>query len=334
MIALYAHASGAIIGARDTQEDSHLCTVVERVVTQPSAPGAIEATVSELLVVVCDGMGGHAAGEIASAVAARTFAETYERLVVAGAGAPSDKTRPLTPGSQGAPGSGSPVPVTFEPAEGARPLRADDPLLGALLAANQAIQQSAARKAERRGMGCTLVAATFTATGVRWISVGDSLIFRHQKSGMERLNEDHSMAPILDDLAHRGLMDRYEAQSSPRRHQLRAALTGGALDLVDLRDNELPLREGDWILMATDGLESLSERNISDLVRQHGQEGADRLVDALLVNTERVNDPTQDNTTIVAIQARSGDGDVGQTVRTAPVTRTQPLGAHFAGSSS
>ncbi len=345
MIALYAHASGSILGARETQEDSHLCTVIERIVSQPSAPGAEEALVSELLVVVCDGMGGHAAGEVASQIAARTFASTYERLVTGADGASG-----VPAGADGVgrskPESGTSAAESaeivaidaavggeqealfdamFESIAGARPLRRDDPLLRALLAANAAVGEATRIDPDLRGMGCTLVAATFSATGVRWVSVGDSLLYRQAGQQLERLNEDHSMAPVLDDLAHRGLMDRYEARMSPRRHQLRSAITGHGLEMVDLRDHELSLNEGDWVLVATDGLETLSEDHICGLVSANAAETADTLVDTLLVQTQNANEPGQDNTTIVAVQARSGDVAVGQTMRTLP--RTQPRDA-------
>ena len=47
-------------------------------------------------------------------------------------------------------------------------------------------------------MGSTLVGTAFGASGVEWVSVGDSPLFLFRRGEVAVLNEDHSLAPELD----------------------------------------------------------------------------------------------------------------------------------------
>jgi protein phosphatase len=175
-----------------------------------------------LLIALADGMGGHSSGEIASKLA-----------VDAGTKA-------------------------FLSAEGSVAER----LSRACQAANAAIAEERARNPQLNGMGSTLVLAAVDAEGVQWVSVGDSPLWRWRKGGLQRLNRDHSMAPVLDEMAERGEISREQAASDPRRGHLRSALTGGELSLIDASGGPVAVGKGDSIVVASDGLLALSPRSV------------------------------------------------------------------------
>ena len=215
-----------------------------------------------LLAVLADGMGGHAGGAEASRTACEGFLAAYE-------------------GGDGAPRSR---------------------LAGALDASNRAISAALQRDRGLEGMGCTLVGAAFTPDGLSWVSVGDSPLYLFRQDRLYQLNEDHSLAPVLDRLAARGEMSVAEAETHPRRHFLRAALTGQSIELVDLSPAVLPLRAGDWVVIASDGIEVLSHSELADILAGHAGEGPQALAGAILSAIEAKADPNQDNATVMAVQ--------------------------------
>jgi protein phosphatase len=119
----------------------------------------------EHLFVVADGMGGHAAGEVASAIAVETLLHTFR--------------------SKQFPGK----PVAD------RPRRADE-LVRSIEAANRAIFEQAKANPEQDGMGTTIVAARFAPTRQRvYIAhAGDSRCYRLRDGEFTMLTRDHTMA--------------------------------------------------------------------------------------------------------------------------------------------
>ena len=285
MIEHYAHASHAIKGGREYQEDSCLFGLVGRQMHSDEAVAGDGA----LIAVLADGMGGHVGGAEASRIACQAFQSR------------------------------------FEASEGAY----RDRLGLSLDAANAAIGAGVANDPTLDGMGCTLIGAFFDAEGVQWVSVGDSPLYLFREGGIFRLNDDHSMAPLLDDLANRGLMDRREARESPRRHQLRSALTGRPMELVDLPENGVLLQDGDWVIVASDGLDTLTDRELEAVLAEHRSDAPEELAQALIAAVEAVGDPFQDNTTVMAIKpipsSLSSSDRENETVRTVPLTwRNRP----------
>lgn len=226
--------------------------------------------VGELVAVLADGMGGHVAGAIASRTACHAFVATYSE----------------TPG---------PHSVKFA---------------ASLDAANTSIARQVARQKSLEGMGCTLVAVSFGPTGVRWISVGDSPLFLFRGQSLYQLNEDHSLAPVLDRLAAVGELSAEEAENHPRRHFLRSALTGADIELVDLTDHCLPLEPGDLVVIASDGIETLSHKLLADLLAANRGTTPDGVVAALIDAIVRADHPHQDNATIMVVRPEF----VGETV--------------------
>ena len=115
------------------------------------------------------------------------------------------------------------------------------------------------RAEDRRyaGMGCTLVACVrHRRRGAYWIRWATPPLWCLRSDGdgggMDRLNADHSMRPVLDELVRLGRMTSEEAGGGAAQ-QLRSALTGEDLTLVDDPAAPVRLGIGDRILLASDG---------------------------------------------------------------------------------
>ncbi len=220
------------------------------------------ANATRLVAVLADGMGGHTGGALASRMVCDSFISAYAGL------------------------------------NGSRHER----LRKALLSANEAIASKVMANPILSGMGTTLVAAVFADTGVEWVSVGDSPLFLYRRGEIAHLNEDHSLAPELDRLAAMGRMTVEEAKADPRRHMLRSAVTGEDLDLVDLSRHPLVLEPGDYVILASDGVQTLETTEIERIVTAYAKDGADAVASALIRAVEAVRDPYQDNTTVIAVR--------------------------------
>ena len=108
------------------------------------------------LIVLSDGMGGHAAGALASRIAAEGFLASFTALKA--------RSAPL-----------------------------EDALMTALHDANDRIGYIQQAAPDAAGMGATLVAAYLDGAGLRWVSVGDSPLWVWRAGQLRRLNEDHSL---------------------------------------------------------------------------------------------------------------------------------------------
>jgi serine/threonine protein phosphatase PrpC len=213
-----------------------------------------------LAAVLADGMGGHAGGAVASEVASTRFLDGF---------------------------------VAAEGDERSR--------LGvALDLANVALAERAAGRPELRGMGCTLIGASFGPAGLDWISVGDSPLYLVRGADILRLNADHSLAPELDRLAAEGRISWDRARMDHRRHVLRSALMGSEIELIDASEAPQPLQPGDVVVLASDGIHTIPEAEIARLVG--AAETPDAAAEALLAAVSAVGDPHQDNTTVVVVR--------------------------------
>lgn len=202
-----------------------------------------------LLVVLADGMGGHAAGEVASELAVATIASTfYQPHLACEADMAADKTP-----------------------EAARRL-----YMG-FLAADQAIRQASQHDPEQEGMGCTCIAAAVCGNTFTLAHVGDTRAYLIQPTadardkddrslgGIRQLTADHSFAA---ELVRAGLLAEKEADHSPRRHIVTRAL-GGQLEraacIPDVQSGRL--HPGDILALCCDGLWSLvSAEQIATMV--------------------------------------------------------------------
>lgn len=229
----------------------------------PFAPAAGQERAGEFVAILADGMGGHAGGALAS----RTVCEAFANA--------------------------------FASADGDNHAR----LIAALTAANDAIASKVDENPALSGMGSTLIGVVFSKDGAQWVSVGDSPLMLYRRGEIALLNEDHSLAPELDRMAAAGQISLEEARRDPRRHMLRSAVTGEDIDLVDVSRRPLPIEPGDYVILASDGLQTLEAGEVERIVAAYAKDGAKAVADALIRAVEAVRDPHQDNATVVAVRA-------------------------------
>ena len=212
-----------------------------------------------LLFVLADGMGGHAGAADVAHLAVTRFREFVNNDV-------------------------GPLALRLQPA---------------LAGTNTAIAISAVRDESLKGAGCTLVAAALEDRTLSWISVGDSSLLLFRKGRLNRLNADHSMRPVFSKLVAAGRLSARTASQNPRRHVLRSALTGGEIRLTSSSEEPLVLLPGDCIILASDGLETLSSRTIADILMRTTGMSSLAIVKRLLKATRAARNRHQDNTTII-----------------------------------
>jgi protein phosphatase len=217
---------------------------------------------SGLLVVLADGMGGHRAGERASELAVKNCT------------------------------------AKFHETKGTIANRLDQ----GLNAANASIAADLERDFSLDGMGTTLLAAAVTDTGLQWISVGDSPLYLWRDGKLSRLNEDHSLRPVLKQLAEQGATID-PAESSRSKNVLRAALTGREIALIDRSRRPFELHRGDMIIAATDGIHSLNEETMPDICAETAALDASIAAGKFIDAIRHASHPKQDNTTIAIVKA-------------------------------
>src|SRR5664280_1713058 len=171
--------------------------------------------------VVCDGMGGHAAGEIASQIAVDTLLAYFREH------APKVEDNAFL----------DDAPV------GARLLAE------AVKKANDAILDYAEEHKNTTGMGTTLVAARFSDGVFSIANVGDSRIYLFREGQLLQLTEDHS---LVMEQVRRGMLTLEEAKRSSAQNIITRALGTDERTLPDL--GEFPAQEGDILLLTTDGV--------------------------------------------------------------------------------
>lgn len=150
--------------------------------------------------VVCDGMGGAKAGNIASLVAVETFVEALQN---------------------GAQGEEEPPAVLAKAAE----------------AANAAVYHRACTEPDCRGMGTTMVAVLMVEHTAYLLNIGDSRAYHmNEESGITRLTRDHS---VVEDMVARGDITPEEARNHPRKNLITRALGSEERIRADLYEKEL-----------------------------------------------------------------------------------------------
>ena len=193
-------------------------------------------------------------------------------------------------------------------------------------AANWEVRARADADPGLEGMGSTVVAAVYDGRSVSWLSVGDSPMWLFTGGRLVRLNADHSMAPVLDRMAEVGEFTREEALSDGTRHMLRSAVTGSELDLIDRDHRPCRLGEGDYLLLASDGIETLSQEEI-ELCLESAHGGVKATADALL-SAKAAARPHQDNVTFLLL---AGEGQ-GTSYRVVGSTNREGRATFLAGS--
>ena len=204
-------AGTQIDGARDYQEDAFLITHLTDAHDVPSA-----------LIIVADGMGGHAAGNVASNMAVQAFNKHITTNY------PSDDLAAT--------------------------------LNESLLRANGAITDTVKETPALDGMGCTMIGLVIEGDHLWWVSVGDSHLYLLRDRKLTKLNADHSYGGFLDRMEAAGTP--VEAEPGLSRNMLMSAVTGADIAEIDCPPTPFTLEHDDKLIICSDGLDTLSEGKI------------------------------------------------------------------------
>ncbi|MBV9250367.1 MAG: Stp1/IreP family PP2C-type Ser/Thr phosphatase [Acetobacteraceae bacterium] len=194
-----------------------------------------------MLALVADGMGGHAAGEVASQIAAQTLHLVYY--------------------------------------QGEKPPRAA--LAEGFAAANEAIYARSQTDPDCAGMGttCTVLAVQDNRL---WLGhVGDSRAYIVRDNKIHQISQDHS---LVAELVRDGTLSPEEAATSPDRNVILRALGTEPAAKPDVWEEGLPLRDGDILILCSDGLSDLLDNTaVLAAVTEHAPlDACQRLIDAAL----------------------------------------------------
>ena len=170
-----------------------------------------------LLLVVADGMGGHAGGEIAAQIAVRLFIERFQQEA---------------------------TPVLKNPLKF---------LQDTMVRAHAALGSYANQFSMLETPRTTCVACIVQAGHAYWVHVGDSRLYLYRRGALMAHTRDHSKVQYLVD---QGIIGADEIGHHPDRNKIFSCL-GGLVDPVIDLSKRTPLRNGDVMVLATDGLWSV-----------------------------------------------------------------------------
>jgi serine/threonine protein phosphatase PrpC/CRP-like cAMP-binding protein len=230
------------------------------------------------LFVVADGMGGHAAGEVASALAVRIMHEELKKESAA--------------------------------IEDAAPLMRGTKQILVLL--EQAVQKACARiheeaKADvnKRGMGTTLSALMIAGSHGFIAHVGDSRIYLLRDGRIQQVTEDHT---VYNELVKRGKLTKDQIEKVAQKNAITRAV--GVYERVEVDTLFIEVLPGDQFLLASDGLHGYINHTAElepYFDEENGQAAADGLIE--LANKKGGKD------NITALLVRLGEGDAKDSVR-------------------
>lgn len=251
----YDVASALCQGGRDYQEDA--------IVTD--FPFGSDSGV----VVLADGMGGHAAGDVASKI---VVTEVFSELKFQSA--------------------------NFHEFERDIPSM----MTSAAAGANACVRDHVMDNPQTRGMGATLVSLVMVENRMFWMSIGDSPLYLLRGGKLRQLNEDHSMAPQIDFMVQSGLIDAEMAKNHPDRNCLTSVILGERVAKSDCPLDPFGLEIGDIVVVSSDGLQYLDEPVIQKILHKYRRRKSAEIAGYLLEAIEKLGDVDQDNVSFAVIK--------------------------------
>ena len=205
------------------------------------------ALASKNLIAVADGMGGHAAGEVASSLAVKKLVQSAQVF-----------THP---------------DIDEE--------SADDLYLQAIQEADLSLKSAVEENPALSGMGTTLTSLLLRGSSVALLHIGDSRAYRLRGSAFEQLSVDHT---VIQELLNQGAISESDIATHPQRSVLTQVLMGEGNIEVPLP--VIDVKVGDRFLVCSDGLSSvLTEKEIKSLIKGKDRDAAvAALVDATYIN--------------------------------------------------
>ena len=201
-------------GSRDHNEDAFL----------------IFQSARQSVVAVCDGMGGHAAGEVASGLAVKTIQDFFTEL---------EK-------------------------ESMDKRDAGQTVLDSINKANEVIHGDAKANPSREGMGSTCVVGLLRNNRLYLGHVGDSRAYMVRGGGIRQLTRDHS---FVEEMVKAGMITPHETHSNPQRNVILQSLGRNETVNVEVCREAVTLKVGDYVLLCSDGLTAVvADQEIAESV--------------------------------------------------------------------
>jgi serine/threonine protein phosphatase PrpC len=205
------------------------------------------------LYIVSDGMGGEAAGEVASRVTVRSVAEWVTDKLISASLKSTQKERIAAPTQTG----GLRLSV-----DDGNEMATTEMLKRAVLKANQEVLTYARKNPEESGLGATCTVAMIVGEVLTIAHVGDSRCYLLSGDKLEQLTEDHS---VVQKMINTGNLSRTQAKVHPYRNVIYRSI--GADEQLEVDIIRRKLLNGDVILLCSDGLNGmLSDDQIRDIL--------------------------------------------------------------------
>jgi serine/threonine protein phosphatase PrpC len=230
------------------------------------------------LFMVCDGMGGHAAGEVASALAVRTVHEEVRR------------EKEL-------------IEDFLAHSTGAKKVTARDIVYLVEHAVHRAcarIHEEALADNAKRGMGTTLSALLVLGHQAFIAHVGDSRIYMVRDGKVQQVTEDHT---VINELIKRGRMSREDIEKLGHKNAITRAV--GVYERVEVDTLVLEVLPGDTFLLCSDGLTGYLE-NDDELLEPMGIDGDQGVKSLIAMANARGG---KDNITTVVVKLEKSGAD-------------------------
>lgn len=173
-------------------------------------------------------------------------------------------------------------------------------LAQSLAQADGAIADYIVQHPEASGMGSTLLAVAFSGSHLDWLSVGDSPLWLYRNQSLIRLNQEHAVRATLREQLQAGLITAQAFAEHPQRNQLTSAVMGEGVALVDI--NDCAVFAGDILLLASDGLETLSTEQLTQVCQRLSTAPAEAIAQHLMALVSAANKPHQDNTSLIVMK--------------------------------
>lgn len=166
-------------------------------------------------------------------------------------------------------------------------------LKDAINIANKKVYELSCSKPDMSGMGTTLVACAIMDGYALIASIGDSRAYLFSNNVLTQITTDHT---VVAEMLKIGSISKLAAKTHPKRHMLTRAI--GVGDQIEIDFFEIPLKNNDKILLATDGLTNMvGDDELFGILR--GDDSVDTKVSRLLC--EAIENGGEDNITFILV---------------------------------